>query len=73
MCTGVNTRVYILCAQKTLETYLEIENLVFKVPSGEVNHVVGERLTLYGIYLLTLVEGTLFNSRLIHFNSQLEK
>lgn len=41
VCTGVNTHVYILCAQKTLETHLEIKNLIFKVPSGEVNHVVG--------------------------------
>ena len=72
VCMGVNTHAYILCAQKTLRTHLEIKNLVFKVPSGEVNYVVGERLTFYGTYLSNLVDGTLFKQQ-INFSSQLEK
>ena len=64
VCMGVNTHVYILCAQKALRTHLETKNLVFKVPAGEVDRVVGERLTLYGIYLLNLVDGTLFKQQI---------
>lgn len=35
VCTGANTHVYILCAQKTLKLTPEIKKLIFALPLGK--------------------------------------